>query len=365
MIVFRVVVCWLLFFSLLSGCSLIKKEQLPSTNKELARLAGKHSYVKDERGHYVSETYENNSAAHELCLRLNNRYEISQYCAPFIYGAYAEQSEYKVARDKYREKISPPDPDARLQIAAWLGDEALVKKALSEGGNPNSIVSMASIGFKMPGNISPLNSAYVDKNPSLIKLLLASGADVNSAVVDLGKFPEGLSYRAADNSESLDIMLRNGYDISYAEVKFYNDYISGSCNLSPGDRWCGMSEIFIKYSNSAMHWHAAEMNRAKEKIKSIEASAKSFFEGAGLHYIPLDKQSGIDRKKGMKVCLSDGNFAAIGNIDDVAGDKVKILISGFFPQHIQSMNIDQAVVYPGDVIWSSKSDWLVCEKVNN
>lgn len=223
-----------------------KEEKLPSSNKELVKLAGKYSYVKNDRGHYVSETYENNSAAYELCKRLSDSNYIWKYCAPFVYGEYASNPEYKLAVDKYRKNITPPDPDVRLFIAVRLGDEALVKEALDTGGNPNKVISRASVGSNVPGNTSALTAAYALKDPLMIKLLLESGANVNSVVVEDDQLPVRLSGEAEDNNRSLDLMLQNGYDISYDEVEYYNGIIFASCGSGYNLYMCGLKDVLLK-----------------------------------------------------------------------------------------------------------------------
>lgn len=354
----------LVIFLFCAGCSAhsVQDEKLPSSYADLVKVAGKYTATKDASGKIVSETFENNRAANKLCLSAEELDEIWVYCSPFIYEGLANVPEYSAAKNKYNSRILPPDPGLRLIIATKLSDLDLMRSAIEAGADVNKSWAASAIYRRGDGGVTPLEVAFIKRSPRAIKLLLDSGAMISGSpgLRDHSfMMSRGDSKRAA---ESLDLLLGHGFNISPKQVSEIHELSSRLCDGSYRHDVCGLKEILQKYPEPRLMWQAAEVEQAEKDLNYLNRKAKDYFEKAGLYYIPVSEQDSIKRKKGMKVCLTDGEVGAAGYIEDIAGDKVKILVSELYPKHLTSIRYEGLKITSGAALWAGSSDWMVCEK---
>lgn len=350
--------------ALLSGCA-DNQPKLPTSYSGLESAAGKYSATRDSSGALISETFENNDAAYRLCMANDDIWNIWKFCSPFIYGELDKLPKYAGAKSKYFDKITPPDPSLRLMMGTAISDENIMMEAIKAGADVNKPWSSLVLNPEHTGKdepLTPIAHAYKSYRVRAIKLLLENGANVNTIPKQL---IERHSFTGSNDkmTESLDLILKHGYDINYETVEEINDFSTRRCNKVPQAAECNLKNVIMKHEKPRKMWEVADSILVLKKLISIEKKTGRTFEEAGLYYTPALQQVNVKRKQGMKVCLSDGDFVAIGFIDNVSADKIKILISGFYPKHITSMNIDQTPVSLGSSIWGNSSDWLICEKI--
>ncbi|GEM_PF-6398973 len=334
--------------------------------RDLQRLAGERK-INRENGLITSVIYTDYKAVAQLCDNATLVSEISFYCLPFNLGSLTTNPTFSQQKEKYLSYMVPSDKSLMLARALKVNDLALARVAIEQGADvnkawPRSVVENRS--YSGPAYTSPFYIAYSNKNVDQLKLLINSGVDMQKPPDGETRLYHHLLSGDERDSQSLDLILKNGYEISQEEVGDI-EQISSSCE-EEGDKdsKCGLRDVLKKSLDTHAMLVVAINNRTNAKIRVMEARAKENFERAGLTYIPLDEQKNISRNPGMKVCFSDGNIGAFGFVEQVTSQKVKVSVAGFFPKHITSLNVDGMHVGKGMVLWGNISDWMVCEALH-